>query len=617
MPVDFGAILARDAQLRLLPSVVSYSRLEPVNLSSGDLGPGLTAPVADPLWMVGRQWQFEELRGEDGGSPVLVEIAEEHAGVTRFQPGAPPDQSVPSVDLPTTEGGYPIEVAVEAEQPDVLPERVRAHLGSQLLRLVAAAGLPRGVQAKVREACLEEWPFPDGPVDPTVDPVGTARRHLYRGRIPDGSAAASALAQRIGPNGAVRSLPPALRAAAASHRKALLRVLSSYLAWADGYVAAPLGDSWSPHRLEYRFAARAPLPSGEVVLRADEFDGGKLDWFSFDAGDGDGAVAGGGASGATTQVVMPAPVRYAGMPSDRLWAFEDNTVFLGGLSAGATDLARLALVEFALVFGNDWFVVPVELPYGTVARVRSLSVTDTFGKQVAVPPTREVGRPGWTAFQNTPVDDPSALADLFVVPATLPQPLEGEPLEEVALFRDEMANLVWGVEHVVQGATGEPVRRGLVESRSLRQELPGDLADAAIVYRLMTPVPDNWIPFVSVPVPGLPVARFATELERRPMVRFVEDGTEPGADGRLRTRYAAEVVEPEGVLLRDPADGSGRLRIAEEEVPREGVEVVRRFRLARTPDGGTVLWIARRKGVGQGEGSSGLKFDTALPPGGL
>ena len=55
---------------------------------------------------------------------------------------------------------------------------------------------------------------------------------------------------------------------------------------------------------------------------------------------------------------------------------------------------------------------------------------------------------------------------------------------------------------------------------SLRQQVPGDLADAAIVYRLMTPVPDNWVPFVAVPAPDGGV-----ELERRPLLHFRDDGT--------------------------------------------------------------------------------------------
>ncbi len=50
-------------------------------------------------------------------------------------------------------------------------------------------------------------------------------------------------------------------------------------------------------------------------------------------------------------------------------------------------------------------------------------------------------------------------------------------------------------------------------------------------------------------------------------------------------------------------------------MPRDGVVVTRRYQLARTPDGGQALWIGRRKRTGQGEGSSGLRFDTALAPG--
>jgi hypothetical protein len=49
------------------------------------------------------------------------------------------------------------------------------------------------------------------------------------------------------------------------------------------------------------------------------------------------------------------------------------------------------------------------------------------------------------------------LADLFFLPPTLARRLEGDPIERVSLLRDEMANLGWGVEHVVPGASGEPV----------------------------------------------------------------------------------------------------------------------------------------------------------------
>jgi hypothetical protein len=59
------------------------------------------------------------------------------------------------------------------------------------------------------------------------------------------------------------------------------------------------------------------------------------------------------------------------MPADRLWQFEDARVYLGGLDAGPTDLARLALVEFSLAYGVDWFVLPIELAAGSVYWITS------------------------------------------------------------------------------------------------------------------------------------------------------------------------------------------------------------------------------------------------------
>jgi hypothetical protein len=47
----------------------------------------------------------------------------------------------------------------------------------------------------------------------------------------------------------------------------------------------------------------------------------------------------------------------------------------------------------------------------------------------------------------------------------------------------------------------------------------------------------------------------------------------------------------------------------EEEVPREGVRVTRRYQYTRWCDGSTHVWIGRRKQIGRGEGSSGLRFD--------
>ena len=353
------------------------------------------------------------------------------------------------------------------------------------------------------------------------------------------------------------------------------------------------GAAWNPHRQEYAFAVQAELPSGAVQLTAEEYTTGRLDWPDVDATLGTLGPAPAGRIGTLTrQIRLPVPAGFPGMPADRLWQFEDARVYLGGLEAGPTDLARLALVEFSLVYGVDWFVLPIELVAGSVYWVHQLEVVDTFGTTVNVGSAQGGG---WSMFGLGKPGEQTFVANVLALPPVVPHLLESEPLEEVALLRDEMANLVWGVERVVQSADGRPVNRNRqVAKVSLRQQVPGDLADAAIVYRLMTPVPDNWVPFVAVPAPDGGV-----ELERRPLLHFRDDGT-------------TDVTHPLGVLLNE---GGHRLRLAEEEVPRDGAVVTRRYQLARTPDGGTALWIGRRKRVGDGEGWSGLRFDIALPPG--
>ncbi len=58
-------------------SITNWTRLEPdtqTNVLDVDLAEGVTARLADPLWMLGRQWQMGELTGEDAASPVVAHL---------------------------------------------------------------------------------------------------------------------------------------------------------------------------------------------------------------------------------------------------------------------------------------------------------------------------------------------------------------------------------------------------------------------------------------------------------------------------------------------------------------------------------------------------------------
>jgi hypothetical protein len=168
--------------------------------------------------------------------------------------------------------------------------------------------------------------------------------------------------------------------------------------------------------------------------------------------------------------------------------------------------------------------------------------------------------------------------------------LNGRPVEEVHLLRDEMANLAWAVEHKVENARGRACDRHEHYLASRPQPAAPAAAppdDADLAYRLLTTVPQHWIPLVPVLEPETKAVR----LRRGAMLHHRGTG-------------AAE-SHPAGTLLEPGRD----LRLFDEEVPRAGAHVTRAFQQARWIDGSSHLWLSRRKRPGRGEAWSGLRFD--------
>jgi hypothetical protein len=223
--------------------------------------------------------------------------------------------------------------------------------------------------------------------------------------------------------------------------------------------------------------------------------------------------------------MLPTAARFGGMPSDRFWAFEDGKVNLAQVTAGPTDIGRLLMLEFALAFSNDWFVIPVELPVGSLFRIRQFTVTDTFGVTSPVERAGDAAGTPWRMFELDRAD--GARSDAFLLAPAIDARLEGDPIEEVTLFRDEMANMAWAVERKVPGVMGLPVDRyqeATKRSASQRFAVLSNVT-AELVYRVSTSVPEHWLPLVPVPKDDRPLAEFGIELERRAMLRHLDDGT--------------------------------------------------------------------------------------------
>jgi hypothetical protein len=513
----------------------------------------------------------------------------------------------------------PLEVAVEREAVRGGHPRLSAVSGLLFLRILAAEGVAGLGAAFVTRFGIEL----EAPRDEASDRAGADWAALLAGRAVDGDALAAAVRPLTGPDGSVTGVPAGVDVPDAQ-RDRVQRALARFLAAHDAFLTEPAAeepDAWQPSRQEYAFAVSAQSAGGSVVLRADEYTDGRLDWWTFRA-----SVAPelGAATPAQPSVehhvpaMLPSPVRYPGMPADRLWEFEDGRVNLGALDAGPTDLGRLLLVEYGLVYGPDWWVIPVTLPVGSVFTVTTLEVRDTFGEVTNVGPSRNADGTPWEMFELGQTGRGAArLADLFLLPPALSRRLEGDPIERVSLLRDEMANLAWGVEHVVPGASGEPVERALEVSRqAVHQEVPELEPDVQRVYRLMSPVPSNWIPFEPVATAAPTDPDYDLAFERRVLLRtvLVPPVTEEGEPS-----VVTEEVHPRGALLRSdltrPVETEPALRIAEEEIPRDGAVVTRAFQYARWFGGRSYLWLGRAKRTGRGEGSSGLRYDSADRPG--
>jgi hypothetical protein len=82
---------------------------------------------------------------------------------------------------------------------------------------------------------------------------------------------------------------------------------------------------------------------------------------------------------------------------------------------------------------------------------------------------------------------------------------------------------------------------------------------------------------------------------------------------RLTNVVPNSVITPRGEILRVGLDKNQPYFVHEEEVPRSGVIITRKYQRVRGPNGEVFTWIGRRKETGRGEGASGLVFDQVVP----
>lgn len=568
----------------LLPPTTRWDRLEP-SARDEDLEEGLQARIADPLWMLARQWQLGEFRGEDAASPIHARATLDSHPVKSFR-----NEAEASAPVEAFFGLRPLETRVEAESVLDGPAALglAAEAGLQFLRRLSHAGLD-SIRADV------DWQaaFPvdvEALGDTSRLPARTQRKLRTLGRR-----GVDGRALLVATSAEVQAL-----LVAAGHGDSMPDVAAVYMAWADEYgkrfrEPGVSGDCWVDERMEYSFSVGVATDAGEVVLVADEYAGGTLDWPDFRVSAEHSHGLPPAPPSTTTLERLPTPASYRGQPAPRWWEFEDRRVYFGNVAAGPADISRLIVAEFGAVFSDDWYVIPATVGVATLNRVTDLKILDVFGevhecRSTAVNDAEEHGedRP-WAYFElggDSSVDDGDA--PWLFIPPVLTNSVDSAPVERVTMVRDEMANLGWAIEERIELPTGESMRR-----RQQWQAQPSSEEDAtteaseAWRYRLQTPVPPWWIPLVPERLEG---------SEQMTLRR-----------GRMQAwdELEASVAGPKGQLV-----GQRRaLRLNEEAVTRGGLVLGRHWQLTRGRNGAMHLWMARRKRPGRGDRGSGLEFD--------
>ena len=253
---DMRAALAT----RAFPTMVLWNRLEG-RPRTHDFDRALAAEVRDALWMLTRQWQVGELRGDDAGSPVTVQVQVDRVPVTRLQRGeSPPAPLDPSVlleaaverrPLPLTRDGVPISLDL------------RLMLGRQWLQITADIGYGDAFVA----AYGFEMPDPARPEHAALCANLETWQAFTASQVGAWTVSASSntcVSAGAQPYDGVAGVDP-------TDRPALELRATEFKTWVAALIHVPSDeqdDAWTPDRLEYRFKCAAGDDAGEQVYTA-------------------------------------------------------------------------------------------------------------------------------------------------------------------------------------------------------------------------------------------------------------------------------------------------------------------------------------------------------------
>lgn len=588
--------------------VIAYARYEPRAIAA-DYRPTVKAQVHDALWMLTQQWRVGEFRGEDAGTLVKARIQTQSTKINRFRSNE--DAPVQAFDE-----NIPLEAKVERLplKPDL---GLQLELGNIWFKLIAKV-YPSDT-ATLFATFLEAFPIEALDVNSGPEKNSNKGAVKIRTLVTARSMNGYALYEYLRDGGNATDYAPGYPDLDNQQVKFLQWLRNTY------YFPVTNDDiSWSQDQLEYQCAVSAPLDgtptANQHVLLADKYKRGTIDWYSFDL-DGDNNAklqeSGDPIDNSTavfepvTFSYIPHTIEFKGMPKGRWWEFEDKNNDLSKMLTQKQDISKMTIMEFGLIYSNDWFLIPHIVPDGSINTINALVTTDVFGRKFLIYRSGSGLDEQWQRWDMYNIsiqgdEDVATFGKLLMIP-NLKNRMESESLERVLFLRDEMANMVWGVEEVVPnellgGMDGKnannELQQYLIDTYGPTPEPPVYHPNNALFrFQLSNAVPENWIPFIATKQQPNDFGGRDVMLQRAALTRYVNDN------------YTFDPIRPRTDILSIGINENQPYFINEEEVSRSGFIISANYQRTRWYDGRTFTWMGRKVQSGKGEGNSGLKFD--------
>ena len=548
---DFLELDRRRARIEdcLMASMTYWSQLRP-SPRTPSVAAGLAAGVRDPAWLLARQWQLAEFEGLDGGSPAYVRIG---SRTTPFESDRDRRHDRPAHARPAARA-HPRgrDAATRSRDAGRARTDVRvARTGSD------REALPRRLpDRRRRRGCRSGR---------DAVPLDLRRpRHRRRGALPgrQGGESRPPCAPR---HAGVEREPAADRAARGRRRSST----------GSSRPGAPSRPANHRHGIPTRLDYSATVAAGGMTLTAEPDSEAALDWYAFDLASGTPPAG----TPAMTSVI-PGHVRFRGMPNPRWWDFESSATDFGALLTGHPRPREAALRGLPAHPRRRLVPRPSRRPR-RLALLDRLPLRHRRLRHADVDSARRcAGREHVDDLLDHRRDN-GGTQPCLIAPASAAAALQASPpLEELHLLRDETADMAWAIERIVESAVGSP---------TTLNPTPEPSTPATRPPRSHTSSQPRYLPTGS---PSFPSSPPPTGSPSSPG---------PSKPARKHPRHSSS----------DSSRATGSSS-PQHELTRAGLKLQRVACRTRTSDGHSTFWVARRRHIGAGEASSGLRYDQAL-----